>query len=507
MKSLKTLKILVLFFICGCSNTTFEEDEKKDIITFPTHATVILNNTTDSPVSIELLDSIAHQPDNWIVTYKSVDTISLKLNQSARAIVHSLIHYRQTKFISRGDTLRIDLNSSEMKVNSTDRLDAQKIVEERSEVLLETDSLYNLLIPVDSSLAFKGVDYDLSVVKLYGISGNKTLLNSHPEIYDELVQNLIYQLEATPTSLVEINDPELEAIQSLKYEIDRYEARLRLSLLASQLNRPEIYDKIFNSNLYQTDLFIKSPFARGYLSFLINRLVPKGEEDRSSNKAYVNYKLAYDRLPNYLDGELLKSGRKIALEMMLSYGESQVIVNNYLANFLNEHKDSSFVDSFKERHLLSFQTIKNTSTDLALISNSDSVFTLSEIIQNDVDSVQFYYIDFWASWCRPCRKAMPFSEEKRAILKDKGVRFIYLSMDRDKEKWRAASLSHHLETYENSYLLINPEEQQFIKDLKIDFIPRYIILNSEGKVIEPNAPGPEGDLFDKMIDSYFNNSN
>ncbi|PIW06010.1 MAG: thiol-disulfide oxidoreductase, partial [Cytophagales bacterium CG17_big_fil_post_rev_8_21_14_2_50_40_13] len=49
--------------------------------------------------------------------------------------------------------------------------------------------------------------------------------------------------------------------------------------------------------------------------------------------------------------------------------------------------------------------------------------------------------------------------------------------------------------------------QQFIKDLKIDFIPRYMILNAEGKVIEPNAPGPEGDLFDKMIDSYLNNTN
>jgi hypothetical protein len=34
-----------------------------------------------------------------------------------------------------------------------------------------------------------------------------------------------------------------------------------------------------------------------------------------------------------------------------------------------------------------------------------------------------------------------------------------------------------------------------------------MILNAEGKVLEPNAPGPEGDLLDQVINSYLNNSN
>jgi len=507
MRYKSNIFLLITAVLLSCSKTEVVETIANDLDMLPKRAIVIINNSTDSPISIELLDSVEHRSDSWIITYKSIDTIFLKLNQPARAIVHSLIDYRQTRFISSGDTLRIDLNSSVMKVKSTDRLNTQKIVEERSEGLSETDSLFNLLISLDSSLAFKGVDHGLSVVKRFGVSLNKPLLESHPEIYDKLVQNLIYQLEAKPTSLVEINNPELEAIQSLKYEINRNEAQLRLRYLASQFDRPEIYDRIFNSNLYRTDIFTKSPYARSYLSFLINQLVLKGKVYRSSNKSYVDYKQAYDLMPIYLEGNLLEYAREICLEQMVSYEESNLNVRNYLSKFLEDHKDSAFVESFENRFLLAYDEQINATVDLVLLSNSGAMLSLSELVKEATDSTQLFYIDFWASWCAPCRKAMPYSEEKRELFENKGVKFIYLSMDRDHKKWKNASLSHHLEKYKNSYLLINPEEQQFIKDLKIDFIPRYMILNAEGKVIEPNAPGPEGDLFDKMIDSYLNNTN
>ncbi|MFT7162392.1 MAG: hypothetical protein ACI9GZ_003582 [Bacteroidia bacterium] len=326
---LQKIYLFAIVALFGCSKTEVLETKSNELDMLPKLAIVIINNSTESPISIELLDLVMHQKDQWLTSYKKSDTLSLKLNHSARVTIHSLIRYPQTRFISPGDTLIVNLSPSELRLNATDRLNAQALINERSETLLETDSLYDLLIIADSSIAMRGGD-DLSLRLSIPVFGNEALLEHKPALLDALVNRLIYQLEFVPTSLIE-GDPELEAIKQLKNELDRHEAFIRLRLLTSQLDRPEIHDKIFDSNLYQTDLFIRSPFARSYLSFLINQLVLEGKEDRSSNKSYVDYTLAYDRLPNYMEGELLKSGREISLAMMMSYGESKVIVNNYLA--------------------------------------------------------------------------------------------------------------------------------------------------------------------------------
>lgn len=500
----KALLFLFIFLIAACQNVEDTEQTETSVAKPANQAVVIINNSTESPVSLELLDTVAHRSDNWIVSYKAVDTLSLNLNQSARIIIHSLVAHPKTQFASPGDTVTINLNEYEMEIEATDRLGVEETVSNRDEFLLEVDSLYNLYIIADSSNSMRFTS-DLSTVLLYPVSGNKSKVRSNPAQLEELVNRLIDQLEFVPSSLTEIENPELEVIQKLKSEIDRKEAHTRLFLLASQLDQPEIYSRVFNSDLYQTDTFVKSPFVRSYLGALIKWFVLKGEEDRTSNKSYVDYKKAYDRLPEYLEGEVLEFAREICLEQMVSYQESNLTVRKYLSEFLSDHQDTAFVRSFEDRFLLANVDSVELASDLSLMSNSGSMITLSEIVKNDLDSTYFYYVDFWASWCAPCREAMPASEEKRALFSEKGVKFIYLSMDRDKQKWKTASLSHHLETYEHSYLLTNPEEQQFIKDLKIDFIPRYVILNSEGKVIEGNAPGPEGERLTEVLDQYLNN--
>lgn len=51
---------------------------------------------------------------------------------------------------------------------------------------------------------------------------------------------------------------------------------------------------------------------------------------------------------------------------------------------------------------------------------------------------KYVLLDFWASWCRPCRASMPHLKEVYAAYKDKGLEIVGISIDTDNDAWRKA---------------------------------------------------------------------
>ncbi|UTA67905.1 TlpA disulfide reductase family protein [Emticicia sp. 21SJ11W-3] len=144
---------------------------------------------------------------------------------------------------------------------------------------------------------------------------------------------------------------------------------------------------------------------------------------------------------------------------------------------------------------LSLKKIRHNTDDL--IGTNKQVKSLAKILKN-----QLTYIDFWASWCVPCRQEMPDSKKLAIDYKNKGINFIYISMDDNPVAWQKAIKQIGLSETHN-YLLPKGNDSEIAKKLKIVAIPRYIIMDKEGRVINSDAPRPSDpkirEIFDVML--------
>jgi thiol-disulfide isomerase/thioredoxin len=170
---------------------------------------------------------------------------------------------------------------------------------------------------------------------------------------------------------------------------------------------------------------------------------------------------------------------------------------SYFKLFEQDVKDSSMVNQMRDRYALEFDESRSEAKSLVLMGTAKEKQSFKQILEAHKGRV--LYVDFWASWCAPCRAAMPQSAKLRQDLKDKNVVFVYLSIDKVFEQWKKANEKEGLEAYPNSFLITNAEVNEFIKQQKINSIPRYMIFDKQGKLAYPNAPNVESKELTEML--------
>lgn len=97
------------------------------------------------------------------------------------------------------------------------------------------------------------------------------------------------------------------------------------------------------------------------------------------------------------------------------------------------------------------------------------------------------YIDFWASWCAPCRASFPSYKTLKNEYKNKEVVFLFVSIDDDVESWKNAEIKEGLT---NSTLALNYPVATFYQDLQLKSVPRYLVFDKFGKLAHQSAPSP-----------------
>lgn len=98
-------------------------------------------------------------------------------------------------------------------------------------------------------------------------------------------------------------------------------------------------------------------------------------------------------------------------------------------------------------------------------------------------------VDFWASWCGPCRKENPNVVAIYKELHSKGLNIIGVSLDKEKSKWTEAIAKDGLTWTHVSNLKF--WEEPIAKQYGVESIPATFILDASGKIVAQDLRGPE----------------
>lgn len=110
---------------------------------------------------------------------------------------------------------------------------------------------------------------------------------------------------------------------------------------------------------------------------------------------------------------------------------------------------------------------------------------------------KYIYIDMWATWCGPCQKELPFLKKLEEKFKGRNIVFVGLSIDQDKAKWAARVKSGAL----SGIQLYIGKGSKFQSDYRISGIPRFILLDPNGRIVNPDMTRPSSEDTEKILNS------
>ncbi|HLY68816.1 MAG TPA: TlpA disulfide reductase family protein [Puia sp.] len=157
-------------------------------------------------------------------------------------------------------------------------------------------------------------------------------------------------------------------------------------------------------------------------------------------------------------------------------------------------KENPLIDGAFDQRLSELHSVY----DLSLKDTAGNTIALSAF------KTKYVVIDFWASWCGPCIANIPVLEQMMADYKSDSVQFISISLDRDPDDWKGAIKKHH-------FTGIQLGDLDGFKSLvsmfcKVTYVPKYIIADQNGRIIDYDAPLADGMNLRNMLNALLKQS-
>jgi thiol-disulfide isomerase/thioredoxin len=183
---------------------------------------------------------------------------------------------------------------------------------------------------------------------------------------------------------------------------------------------------------------------------------------------------------------------------------------------LNSYKDldSTLYNSIKQENQRIFTYFENTYAQNKMTGKGKPSPKFENYIDikggkkslNDFKG-KYVYIDVWATWCGPCIQQIPYLQTIEKEYHNKNIAFVSISTDEARrsggswesaeKKWRDFVKNKNM----SGYQLWSGKDFSFQKAYQITGIPRFILIDPNGNIVDANAPRPSDPKLKELFKS------
>ncbi|WP_065218989.1 MULTISPECIES: TlpA family protein disulfide reductase [Butyricimonas] len=224
-------------------------------------------------------------------------------------------------------------------------------------------------------------------------------------------------------------------------------------------------------------------------------------------KKMVSY-LAINNMPEFEDFQYIKEQLNYVNRHFKNPAVAEFIVDCIISEYISRngiHSLQELAPIYKAKvndpkKLAAFNALCDKWRRIAPGEPSPS-FTYKDIDGKEVHLSDFagkyVYIDNWATWCGPCRREQPALKKLEERYAGKNICFISVSCDQDKSAWEKMVKEEKLEgihLYAGAF-------DSFMDAYMVTAIPHFILIDREGKIINPKMSRPSDPETVKFLDA------
>ncbi|MGB3344051.1 MAG: TlpA disulfide reductase family protein [Aequorivita sp.] len=242
----------------------------------------------------------------------------------------------------------------------------------------------------------------------------------------------------------------------------------------------DFYDPLKNINFKDTLAYRNSMAYQNLLESHFNRVVNEETYESGNNNHTLLYLKKVDSsLPDgYAKDNLMFNLLQFGLKPDENLEEAY---NIYKSSNPNPENFQKLTDHYNK---LKNITAGNISPTFDFENHKGGTTSLADL------KGKYVYVDVWATWCAPCLREIPFLKEIEKDYAGKKFQVVSISIDepKDYDKWTGMVTENRLGGIQ--LMADNNWNSKFVKDYAILGIPRFILLDPDGKIVAADAPRP-----------------